>query len=64
MSMPLEIALTTSLMVGQHCYRSWLGVNKPLPEAQLTKFYGHNVLTHCGLVTPYGDIDLGQRWFR
>ena len=23
-----------------------------------------NVLTHCGLVTPYADIDLGQHWFR
>ena len=21
-------------------------------------------LTHCGLMTPYGDIDLGQHWFR
>ena len=21
-------------------------------------------LTHCGLVTPYGDIDTGQHWFR
>ena len=21
-------------------------------------------LTHCGLVTPYGNIDLGQHWFR
>ena len=21
-------------------------------------------LTHCGLVTPYGDIDLGQHWLR
>ena len=21
-------------------------------------------LTHCGLVTPYGDIDLGQHWSR
>ena len=21
-------------------------------------------LTHCGLVTPYGDIDLRQHWFR
>ena len=20
--------------------------------------------THCGLVTPYGDTDLGQHWFR
>ena len=22
------------------------------------------VLTHCGLMTPYGDIDLGQHWLR
>ena len=22
------------------------------------------ILTHCGLVTPYGDIDLGQHWHR
>ena len=22
------------------------------------------LLTHCGLVTPYGDIDLGQHWPR
>ena len=21
-------------------------------------------LTHCGLVTPYGDRDLGQQWLR
>ena len=24
----------------------------------------HNELTHCGLVTPYGDINLGQHWLR
>ena len=23
-----------------------------------------NKLTHCGLVMPYGDIDLGQHWLR
>ena len=22
------------------------------------------MLTHCGLVKPYGGIDLGQHWFR
>ena len=22
------------------------------------------LLSHCGLVTPYGDIDLGQHWLR
>ena len=26
--------------------------------------YGGWNLTHCGLVTPYGDIYLGQHWFR
>ena len=25
---------------------------------------GLNELTHCGLVTPYGNIDLGQHWLR
>ena len=24
----------------------------------------HNELTHCGIVTPYGDRDLGQQLFR
>ena len=23
-----------------------------------------NVLTHCGLVTPYGNMELGQHWLR
>ena len=27
----------------------------------MTKFI---TLTHCGLVTPYGDKDLGQHWLR
>ena len=26
--------------------------------------YLHPMLTHSGLVMPYGDIDLGQHWFR
>ena len=21
-------------------------------------------LTHCGLVTPYGNVDMGQHWLR
>ena len=30
-----------------------------------TKIVGKRInLTHCGLVTPYGDTDLGQHWFR
>ena len=42
--------------------------DKPLPEpmqTQLTDAYmRHYELTHCGLVTSYGNRDLGQRWFR
>ena len=34
----------------------------------VSQFYSeipeHQALTHCGLVTPYGDIDLGQHWVR
>ena len=29
-----------------------------------TKHHFHDVLTHCGEVTPYGDIGLGQHWLR
>ena len=25
---------------------------------------GLSVLTHCGLVMPYGDKHLGEHWFR
>ena len=24
----------------------------------------NGALTHCSLVTPYGDIDLGKHWLR
>ena len=27
-------------------------------------FWSSSDLTHCGLVTPYGDRDLGQHWLR
>ena len=44
---------------------------KQLPKPVLTKIYGaiwrHHgpgLLTHCGLVTPYGGRDLCQHWFR
>ena len=35
--------------------------DKPLPEPltiQFTDIYDLNMLTHCGLVMPYGDIEL------
>ena len=31
-------------------------------NSTLTQYYSR--LTHCSLVTPYGDTDLGQHWFR
>ena len=34
----------------------FLEILPPLP--------GANELTHCGLMMPYGDIDLGQHWLR
>ena len=35
----------------------------PVSEDMLGEWYIQN-LTHCGLMTPYGDIDLGQHWLR
>ena len=42
--------------------------NNPLHEPMLTQMYQSDVTgpqwvkTHCSLVTPYGDTDLGQNW--
>ena len=37
----------------------------PVNEAMITSITSScSWLTHCGLVTPYGNIDLGQHWFR
>ena len=41
--------------------------DKTLPEAMVVRLYaslGLNELTHCGLVMPYGNIDLGRHWLR
>ena len=43
-----------------HWLRSWLGAEQALSHYQNRWWTS---LTHCGIVTPYGDIDLGQRWF-
>ena len=32
-------------------------------EKQVKHAFLEQFLTHCGLVTPFGDIDLGQHWF-
>ena len=31
---------------------------------EMTTFPFWCTLTHCGLVTPYGDMELGQHWLR
>ena len=43
---------------------SWLYIN--LKSLQVKSCYNSwiNGLTHCGLVTPYGDINLGQHWLK
>ena len=33
-------------------------------ESSRSILYIYMALTHCGLVTPYGDIDLSQQWLR
>ena len=33
-------------------------------NALSTTYSFNGGLTHCGLVTPYDDIELGQHWFR
>ena len=35
----------------------------PQNVMQVIEFLYH-LSTHCGLVTPYDNIDLGQHWFR
>ena len=30
----------------------------------VSMLWHYGVLTHCGLLTPYGDIELSQQWFR
>ena len=49
--------------------KAWCQIgDKPLCEPLIAWFadaYMHHLaLTHCGLVTPLGDIDLGQHWLR
>ena len=34
------------------------------PGRRMCVNLSEQVKTHCGLVTPYGDIDLGQHWLR
>ena len=36
----------------------------PLEERTVLCANHYNILTHCGLVTPYGVRDLGQHWLR
>ena len=42
-------------------YKIAVKVYKMISDEGLYNFF---VLTHCGLVTSYGNIDLGQHWLR
>ena len=45
---------------------NWQQINQLEKNAVLQVYYVSNIhdLTHCGLVTPYGDWELGQHLFR
>ena len=45
--------------------RIWWEMSVPLSTLWVGDEIDHPIrLTHCGLVTPYGDTDLGQHWLR
>ena len=70
-----SISIANALEILQSCTKPsdnglwhWIG-NKPYSEPMVVYFtdkYMHHStsLTHCGLVTPYGNKDLGQHWLR
>ena len=41
---------------------NWTNVDQVLYHHMAS--LGHSELTHCGLVMPYGNIDLCQHWLR
>ena len=50
-----------------HIIYAWLNYSKYIfiqenVVENTSKTLGLNVLSHCGLVTPYGNRDLGQHW--
>ena len=50
------------LLIARNNYVLWyLSVQRWLRVQFMNRF---NTLTHCGLVTPYGNIDLNQHWIR
>ena len=48
---------------GTPLFQSWNSICESLDHSNLLLVWFW-VLTHCGLVTPYGDIELYQYWFR
>ena len=43
---------------------NWISGNTCYGPTTLHKIEFESYLTHWGLVTPFGDIDLGQHWLR
>ena len=68
----LNLFPMVQLTIWLHWFRWWLGADKA--TSHYVNQWWSNVLTHIichsafiiihGLVMPYGDIDLGQHWFR
>ena len=60
-----ETIMTTYSLLSQNIIYSWLCdylFNADCIFKACTNMT--SPLTHCGLMTPYGDIDLGQHWLR
>ena len=64
----LWTALTPSMQwfpsdIYHHCIRHWLDIIQCFIITWCQWYQTVLYLTHCGLVMPYGDIDLGQLYF-
>ena len=64
------VFVTFELNSSEPCliYKDYLSSKISIIKTRLSYTYVYigeeTFLTHCGLVTPYSDIDLGQHWLR
>ena len=60
----LETSISENVFIKTQNF-SFMEMILKISSVKLWPFYpGWDELTHCGLVTPYGDKDLGQYWLR
>ena len=66
LSIASSCARPSAVMYRSDISRSFSSIRKDFKylylSMSLTKWYTCIMLTHCGLVMPYGDRDLGQHW--